>query len=403
MTFRFSLCCLFTLALSASIHAQELLNLPTQNRCTATGSEWDDELYRFDANPRVQTWITEICEAGGVTQNFAVIQASVENIVAVYDPASGKRYLLFSQNFIEKSTRLAVYTALAHEIGHLVNEHTLTNEVRGAEEFEADIFVGYVLAKIKNVSSLQKAQKIVELLPTSYPSVSTAEKRRKAVEIGWKRAENLLIIKKSGDYANDPNYEKLLKAQFPFPPPPCCSPIELPRSIFGAAQNLGDVSNKIIAALNQQGYAYRSFLSVPNGFALVTQMEQYNADYSHRTDVNRWTNAPIGESFSGYLDYFKRLLMPSKAYFRTFVFIVTTDAFSQQGQNVSKKDAGAWYGRGINRLPKTIAELPFTEGVTVTALVYEFEVPDSNRKPSQKCPSVNTQLHLEKSGISKGL
>ena len=154
--------------------------------------------------------------------------------------------------------------------------------------------------------------------------------------------------------------------------------------------------------MNQQGYVYRTFLSVPNGFALVTQMEQYNNDYTHRVDENRWANAPIGESFTGYLDYFKRLLMPSKAYYRTFVFIVTTDVFSQQGQNVSKDAASAWYGRGINRLPKSIANLPYTEGVTVTALVYEFEVPESNRKPNQKCPSVNTQLHLAKSGISKG-
>lgn len=401
MVSRIIFCSLLSMVFSAQIHAQELLNIPTQNHCTFSGTVWEDELYRFDANPRVQIWIDEICQVGGVAQNFQVIQASVENIAAVFDPATNNRYLIFSQNFIEKATRLSVYAALAHEIGHHANEHTLTDVLREVEELEADEFMGYALAKLKGIGSLQETQKMKDDLPPSYPSVLTDEKRQKAREKGWKRAETALSINSAG-FENDPDHQKFLKAQFPFPPPPCCSPIELPRSNFGSANKLGDISNKLISSLNQQGYVYRTFLSVPDGFALVTQMEQYNNDYTHRVDENRWANAAIGESFIGYLDYFKRLLMPSKAYYRTFVFIVTTNVFSQQGQNVSKDAASEWYGRGINRLPKSIANIPYTEGVTVTALVYEFEVPESNRKPSQKCPSVNTQLHLEKSGISKG-
>ena len=398
-TFRSFLFCLIFTAFSAQTYAQELLNIPTQNRCTASGTEWDDELYRFEANPKVQTWITDICAAGGVSQNFEVIQASVENVAAIYDPTTNKRYLLFSQNFIEKATRASVYAALAHEIGHHVSEHRLTAAMRNVEELEADEFMGYVLQKLNGFGALEMAQKTIDILPTSYPSVISPEKRREAIKTGWQRAESLLIIKKQGDYANDPNYEKLLKAQFPFPPPQCCSPLEIPRSTFGNALKLGDVSSQLIAALNQQGYVYRSFMSVPNGFAIVTQMEQYNADYTHRTDENRWNNAPIGTSFSGYLDYFLRLVMPSKAYFRTFVFIVTTDAITQNKEVVGKDKARDWYSQGINRLPKTVAELPYTEGVEVTALVYEFVVPDSNRQPKQNCPSVNTQLHLQKSGI----
>ncbi len=402
MTLRIIVFCLLSLTFSSQISAQERLNILTQNHCTFSGTEWDDELYRFDANKNVQIWVTEICQAGDVPQNFEIIQASVENVAAVFVPTTNKRYLIFSQNFIEKATRLSVYAALAHEIGHHANDHKLTDALRTVEELEADQFMGYVLAKINGIGSLQDIKRVNESLPPSYPSVLTDGERTEAKAMGWKRAEGALILKKMGDYSDDPSYDELLKAQFPFPPPPCCSPIELPHSNFGSAQKLGDIAVKLLSALNKQGYVYRTFLSVPNGFALVTQMEQYNADYSHRFDENRWTNAPVGESFIGYLDYFKRLLMPSKAYFRTFVFIVTTNAFNQQGKNVTKNEASAWYGRGINRLPRTVANMPYTEGVTVTALVYEFEVPESNRKPNQKCPSVNTQLHLEKSGISKG-
>ena len=70
---------------------------------------------------------------------------------------------------------------------------------------------------------------------------------------------------------------------------------------------------------------------------------------------------------------------------------------------MTKKEAAAWYSQGINKLPKLVAEMPYTEGVTVTALVYEFEVPESNRKPVQKCPGVDTQKHLEKSGLWQNL
>ena len=385
------------------ISAQELLNMPTQNRCSFSGSEWEDEIYRFDAHPKIQVWVKEILDWGGETQNFEIIQASIENVAAIFDTAANKRYLLFSQNFVEKATGLEVYTALAHEIGHHANLHILTDARRKMEELEADQFMGYALMKSKTIDSYTKVQNVLGILPTSYPSVISLDERKDAVKSGWLRAEKLLNIKKSGNYENDPNAEAFLRAQFPFPPPPCCSPREIPRRAFATSKKLGDIATKISAVLEKQGYLYRNYLSVPNGFALVTQMEQYKADYSIRNDANRWANAPISESFIGFMDYFKRLIMPSKAHYRTFVFIVTTDAFNLKGNNITKNEAVGWYSHGINRLPKTVADMPYTEGVVVTALVYEFVVPESNRKPNQKCPNVNTQLHLEKSGIWQGL
>lgn len=70
---------------------------------------------------------------------------------------------------------------------------------------------------------------------------------------------------------------------------------------------------------------------------------------------------------------------------------------------VSKPEAEAWFGRGIGHLPKFIADQPIGEATKITALVYEFAVPESNRHPNQKCPHIDTQQHLEKSGIWKAL
>ena len=407
MITRFKLICLVLTAFSFQSFAQTIqeLNIPTQNRCAFSGTEWEDELYRFETNSRLQVLVKEILDLAGETQNFEIIQTNVKNVAAIFDPATNKRYLLFSQNFKLKSNDASVYAALAHEIGHHANLHSLTDVRRKVEELEADQFLGYVLQKasLKGVVSLTDAQDVLKILPTSYPSVISAEERNEAVKRGWNRAQELLFILKRGAWASDPNEEAFMRAQFPFPPPPCCSPREIPRTVFAMATKLGDIDAKMRDVLEKQGYIYRKYMSIPNGFAIVTQLEQHNADFTNIEGANRWAGAPVAESFMGYLDYFKRLLMPSKAHFRTFVFLVTSNVFSVQGSNVSKKEATAWYGQAINRLPKYIADMPYTEGVTVTALVYEFEVPESNRKPNQKCPSVDTQRHLDMSGIWKGL
>lgn len=382
-------------------NAQQTLSILTQNRCTFSGSVWESDLYRFQVIPKVQDWVNEILQAGNVEQNFELIQTNVENVAAVYDVESRKRYLLFSQNFIENAkTKLEVYTALAHEIGHHANLHRFYEEHRKIEEQEADVFMGYVLAKIKDIASLQQiVLQVVEISPTSYPSVISFEIRKDAIENGWERAIKALSIDASG-FENDPNREAFLKAQFKFPPPPCCSPREIPKVLFKSCKKLGDIAYKLSASLENNGYLSRTYLSVPNGFALVTSIELFNNDdYTSRTDKNRFTDKPIGENYKGYLDYFIRLLYPQKAHFRTFVFIVTSNIFNTQGENISKNEAAAWCGRGTNTLPKSTINMPYTEGVNVTCLVYEFEVPQSNRKPEQKCPTVLTQTHLEKSGI----
>ena len=395
------LCLFFTLNIVAT-QAQEPLSIPTQNRCTFSGSEWDDDLYRFDANQKVESWVNEITQLGNIEKNFELVPASIENVSAIFDPATQKRYVLYSQNFIEKTTKLGVFASLAHEIGHHANLHQLTEARRNVEELEADEFMGFVLAKLEGVASIEEALNITRILPTSYPQAVPLKSRAEAIKMGWSKGQKALLVNGSKGFDTD-EINDFLRAKFPFPPPPCCSPREIPSSVFSNSTQLKDVANILTESLEKQGYVYRNYLSVPDGFALVTLMEQNNADLSCRVDGNRWSGVQMKATFNGYLDYFKRLLMPAKANFRTFVFIVTAKSFNTQGNNVTKKEAAAWYSQGINKLPKLIAEMPYTEGVTVTALVYEFEVPESNRKPVQKCPGVDTQKHLEKSGLWKNL
>jgi hypothetical protein len=144
-SYRLLLIFLLSAAAFPSLHAQELLEINTVQRCIYSGGLMDEELYRFSDSDRVGAWIKELAELGDAAADFEWMQANVENVSAVLD--GEKRYLLYSLDFIEKSNRTEVLGALAHEIGHHANAHTFSAERRKTEELEADQFMGYVLSK----------------------------------------------------------------------------------------------------------------------------------------------------------------------------------------------------------------------------------------------------------------
>lgn len=389
------------LPFNSAVKCQEIkeLSIVGHKYCSFSGREWENELFQYPLNPKVEAWIQQILTAGGVKKNFTVIQANVENIAAVYDPYTGNRYLLYSQHFIENSaTKLEVFGALAHEIGHHVIGHKMHQGDEKFEELEADEFMGYILA---GIAPLKESLTIIDLLPSFNKNISDDE-RRMAIRSGWRRAELQMNIN-SAPFDTDPDREEFLKSSFPYPPPPCCSPIPIERKYFQQANNLGKVAEKLCAVLNERGYRYRRYMSFPGGFALVTQMEQFNSDYYSLSGTNRWASLPVCETFDDFFDYFKRLIFAEKAFFRVFVFIVTDKTYKIKGNQVTKTEAESWFSSGVNKLPDSIAGTPYTDRISVEAIVYEFEVPQSNKKPLQKCPSIDTYKHLQVSGILSAL
>ena len=388
---------LFTAFITLS--AQEELKINSQKRCIFTSNVMDEELYRFPDNEKVATWIKEILQACGAEQNFEVVQTNVENVSAVLD--GEKRYLLYSLDFVQKATGMEIYGALAHEIGHHINEHTFIEGRRKSEELEADYFMGFIFSK-KGYFQLP-INAFLSKMPSSYGIL--LDERRLVVYDGFKKSDKSMQVN-SLPWDNDLSFNALSMPSFPWPPPSCNTRFEIPETTFAGLTKLGDVEKKIRNALNNTGYSQRSYFSVPNGFALVTQLEQYNAsDGTTRNDITRWLDYPKKERFEGVMDYITSFVMPQKGYFRLFVFVVTNQAFGSSQQRISKTEATAWLNQGYNKLPKSVADAPFTEGGhDVTVLVYEFEVPESNRKAVQKCPSpvYDARTHLMKAGISQG-
>ncbi len=382
------------LCISIDTLAQQLLELNFSNHCTFYPQVIQEELYSFPSEaPEIQQLVSDILQRGGdLEQNFLLIQANVENISAVVD--SQNRYILWSLDFWETATPLYRLASLAHEIGHHANLHRLSEAYREIEEREADKFMGFILA-MKNVTPRSISVELASIGKFDVPTYN----RKSVIMQGYEIAEKSLKISGMG-FENDPSWTDFQKALFPFPPPQCYQSAELQFSSFAEAKTLGAVGKKIALAFEHKGYPFR-FMSVPDGFAVVTQLEQYQEDGSIQIDpITRWKELPEAESFSLSLTYLKSLIFPRKAHLRLFAVLVTQQGYPSNEEHISKDDAKAWIRKGVNRLPKIIVEKPFSSRYSVDVLVYEFEVPETTFIPWQHCPChLTAREHLQKTGL----
>ena len=140
-----------------------------------------------------QDVIQQIIDVVGLKPNFEIRAARIDNAAAVI--YGGKRYILYNPNFfsaLTKSTgtRWAAVSVLAHEIGHHLDGHTLSQI--GSEpksELEADEFSGFVLRKMgASLSDAQAAMKIAATQRATYTHPAQYD-RLTAIANGWNKAD----------------------------------------------------------------------------------------------------------------------------------------------------------------------------------------------------------------------
>ncbi len=161
-------------------------------------------------------------------------------------------------------------------------------------------------------------------------------------------------------------------------------------------QALGDVDALLKKVLDHCGYDEHSYFYYPNGFVLVTQMEQINEDGSSKDTPSRWSNTVDAEEWSLW-NYLKALFTAHPSYYRVFAFVVTDQPIKIE-ESVNRNQFVT--NTLINKLPKELKELPLTPDHSVTVLVYEFQ-----RLSSQEGVSLNSRskltgkMHLRSSKI----
>ena len=178
--------------------------------------------------------------------------------------------------------------------------------------------------------------------------------------------------------------------RFPWPPPQASGTVTIPKNLLvgkGARKfTLGDIQARLESALDRAGYSEKSYFAVPQGFVVVTRLEQFSDNGVPKPGSERW-NLEVGPLKQFSLgEYLAALFNARAGHFRVIAFVVTPLAFSQSDAAVSREEATLWFGRGANKLPPELAAKEFTAQHYCTALIYEFSKAGPGTEAALKVP-----------------
>ncbi|WP_421829629.1 hypothetical protein [Larkinella sp.] len=191
---------------------------------------------------------------------------------------------------------------------------------------------------------------------------------------------------------------------FPWPVPQPSARYTLEDRYFATARTLSQVDKQLSAALQKSHYPSSSYYLIPNGFAMVNQIEQIEPDGAPKADpAERWSLQvqPLRKFDLG--NYLRLLFTSATGHFRVVAFLVTNVMTPPSSSEPDLPTAKAWLNRGGDFLPEAIGRQPYGSGYHVTALIYEFQKPENGHaRPVD--PSKNSgQIHLTKSNFIPNL
>lgn len=201
----------------------------------------------------------------------------------------------------------------------------------------------------------------------------------------------------------NPSYQaemdKLTLTVFPVPFPDPSTFYDIPANFFNGDKTFGDIDQELENALNGCRYDVKKYYYVPDGFALVTQMEKINKDGTSLPPPDRWSNSINGE-INDPINYLKSLFSAPTGDFRVFVFIVTDIDLTSNNQQITENEALSWLGNGFTALPENIRQLPFDSSYHFTLLVYHYTKTGSGEDPVLVINDPLTgRTHYEKAGL----
>lgn len=189
---------------------------------------------------------------------------------------------------------------------------------------------------------------------------------------------------------------------FPWPPPAPSAMYVIPNELLRPESTAGtvylrDIADRIESVLSKAVYFAWTYHAAPNGFAMVTRMEQILPD--GRTDPNgRWFPPIAGEEF-WLVNYQERLLFADPALYRIIVFFVSDQPFTETGEAVNPLATETLLASGFETLAFEIMHKPYTANHKVTALVYELRKP-ARQDPELLLPgTLPGRTHLERAEL----
>jgi len=194
-----------------------------------------------------------------------------------------------------------------------------------------------------------------------------------------------------------------------WPPPDASTHQKIPRELLvpnkTQANTWASVAARVEKALAVNGYSSPGYYSVPEGFALISQLERINQDATPAPSNVRWKIKVDPVSIKPFnLDaYLKALLGEDAGLFRVIAFVFTPVPIVTKGKT-DIEAAKLWVGQGGSKLPQVLSKQVYGEDMEATALIYEFGVPSRGKPARLNKPSEhNGQQHLKAAKILQAL
>ena len=172
--------------------------------------EYQKSLKGFSAEKDADDALNDILAVIGAAKNFYLIPCDeINNALAL--TYKGERYIMYDKDFIYKINKATNDWSgkfiLAHEVGHHINGHTRdfliasmlddqTKEKQREEELEADVFAGFIVAKLG--ASYNQIKELMETITSEkddkYSTHPNRTKRLEAIKRGFDNAQVNLNI-----------------------------------------------------------------------------------------------------------------------------------------------------------------------------------------------------------------
>ena len=193
-----------------------------------------------------------------------------------------------------------------------------------------------------------------------------------------------------GPPADDVNF-----ISFPNPPPTTSYFIDRLSIKLPSDATIGDVDNKLTAALNASGYKDMRYYRVDGGFAVVTGIEHINDKGIPRPDPDRFSNEKVlyNKEFT-LKNLISSLFISATGYSRVIVFLVSNDSLSTSSKVISREEAVNWFNESKTELPSYLREVPYTTEHRVSALIYEFSKTQNLPMELSKRSEISAEEHL---------
>lgn len=393
----------FFLCTGICVEAQ-LQDIDLSHSCLYSVKDFEDPLYSFGEESRVADMVAEICAVMGVEQNFKVMSATVPTVGAVRD--STGYYLLYSplyaQTLLDENPR-KLYAALAHEVGHFARNHRMDGQFRLKEETAADEFMGRALFHLPAFTSLPPTLTIIEQESFAYAGLFAPRKRADFVSRGWLAVEAVVRSNANLGYLDSKDNQEALPIPA-FKLQGCPRPFHFPQKVIANCNNLADVDLLLQAGLQELGYDRHGYFHVPNGFAILTPIEQILSNGKALEGKDRWKDYPAGTDYEGILDYLSSLLQPRQGYFRLFVFVVTNQNVPKEAKKMEPGNAKEWLSSGGDRLPPRIGSISLSPEHKASVFIYEFTATKAVKVIEEDCQNrLLVKEHLTQSGLQQAL